>query len=99
MAEIFWIEDLNLHSNLIDSVKDLVCLNSLDDLKTLILFGNGVIEEINEGSPEVSNHLNDLTDKLRNFVEKEAQNYDNWTPPLDNFSTISSAESNASLAI
>ena len=72
-------------------------LNSLN-LKTLILFDNEVLEDINKDLPEVYNHLNGLTDKLRNFVKEEAQNFDNWTPQPDNFSVISSVESNAPLA-
>ena len=59
-----------------------------------------MLDEINNGLPEVSNHLNVLTNKLRNFVEKEAPNYsyDNMVQPIDNFSVISSVESNAPLA-
>ena len=49
LSEIFWIRDLNLQGNLIEDVKDLAWLNSLDELESIVLFNNNVLlDKINE---------------------------------------------------
>lgn len=96
MSEIFWIRDLNLQGNLIEDVKDLAWLNSLDELESIVLFNNNnLLDKINENCEEALRDLPSLTDKLRNFVKDEAQKLKDWILPKDNFSIISSKESNS----
>ena len=50
---------------------------------------------MNENCEEAERDLPSLTDKLRKFVQDEARKLKDWILPKDNFSIISSKESNS----